>query len=61
MAALGLDRTDELLIYLSCSKGINDAAVATWRADNEAIIKATAEHFGISTTSVKRACQPVKV
>lgn len=30
--------------------------VARWRYDNTASIKATAAHFGISTTSVKRYC-----
>jgi len=27
-----------------------------WRTENSASIKATAEHFGISAASVKRAC-----
>lgn len=41
---------------LGREKVIDDAAVARWRLENEASIKATAEHFGISTASVKRAC-----
>lgn len=45
---------------LGRKKDIDDAAVAKWRADNEASINVTAKHFGISTASVKRACQPVK-
>lgn len=30
--------------------------VASWRKENDASISKTAEHFGISTTSVKRYC-----
>lgn len=37
-------------------KTILDAEVAEWRMQNSASIAATAEHFGISTASVKRAC-----
>lgn len=35
---------------------INQAAVAAWRRDHSASIRQTAEHFGISPASVKRAC-----
>ena len=38
------------------TKAIDDAAVLAWGAENAASIKATAEHFGISAASVKRAC-----
>lgn len=37
-------------------KKIRDADVAGWRMANSASIAMTAEHFGISTASVKRAC-----
>lgn len=37
-------------------KTIRDADVAGWRMANSASIAMTAEHFGISTASVKRAC-----
>ncbi|MGY3920223.1 recombinase family protein [Aeromonas eucrenophila] len=42
---------------LGREKIIDDAAVATWRKENSASIKLTAEHFGISLASVKRACR----
>lgn len=42
---------------LGREKTIDDAAVAIWRKENSASIKLTAEHFGISPSSVKRACQ----
>ena len=37
------------------------ANVASWRAQNKASISATATHFGISKTSVKRYCAIVDV
>jgi DNA invertase Pin-like site-specific DNA recombinase len=37
-------------------KTIDDAEVAAWRRENDASIKQTAERFGISVASVKRAC-----
>lgn len=37
-------------------KTIDDKEVAKWRADNNASIKQTSVHFGISLSSVKRAC-----
>lgn len=37
-------------------KSIPDAEVAAWRAEHSASIKQTAEQFGISVASVKRAC-----
>tara|TARA_B100000929_G_scaffold230754_1_gene187192 strand:+ start:819 stop:1013 length:195 start_codon:yes stop_codon:yes gene_type:complete len=42
---------------LGREKVINDEDVAQWRRGNSANIKATAEHFGISLASVKRACR----
>ncbi|MFM5718547.1 recombinase family protein [Aeromonas caviae] len=42
---------------LGREKTIDDTAVAIWRKDNSASIKLTAEHFGISPASVKRACR----
>ncbi|QUX93301.1 resolvase [Marinomonas sp. A3A] len=44
---------------LGRDKVINDESVASWRASNQASIKATAEYFKISTASVKRACRKV--
>ena len=35
---------------------IDNESVRKWRSENSASIKATAEHFAISTASVKRAC-----
>ncbi|WP_228520091.1 recombinase family protein [Aeromonas hydrophila] len=43
---------------LGREKTIDDAVVAIWRKENSASIKLTAEHFGISPASVKRACRP---
>lgn len=37
-------------------KTIDDKEVAKWRDDNNASIKQTSVHFGISLSSVKRAC-----
>ncbi len=42
---------------LGREKTIDDAAVAVWRKENAASIQVTAEHFGISPASVKRACR----
>ncbi len=42
---------------LGREKTINDGEVAQWRQENSASIKATAERFGISPASVKRACR----
>lgn len=42
---------------LGREKTIDDAAVVIWRKENSASIKLTAEHFGISPASVKRACR----
>lgn len=46
---------------LGREKTIDDAEVAQWRRENNASIKATADHFGISTASVKRAYRSVSV
>lgn len=45
---------------LGREKFIIDEDVAQWRQENSASIKATAEHFDISTASVKRACRAAK-
>ncbi|USV58765.1 recombinase family protein [Aeromonas encheleia] len=42
---------------LGREKTIDDAAVSNWRKENAASIRLTAEHFGISPASVKRACR----
>lgn len=52
----GLERARAEGKSLGRTKAIDDAAVAAWRAERSASIKATAEHFGISAASVKRAC-----
>lgn len=46
---------------LGREKVINDAEVAQWRKENNTSIKATADHFGVSTASVKRACRVSKM
>lgn len=42
---------------LGREKIIDDQQVARWRKENNASISATAEHFRISSASVKRACR----
>ncbi len=41
---------------LGRTKIIDDSTVLSWRKENNASIKETSTHFGISTASVKRAC-----
>ena len=53
----GIERARAEGKNLGREKVINDAEVRQWRQANCASIKATAEHFGISTASVKRAFQ----
>ena len=55
----GIERARAEGKNLGREKVINDAEVRQWRQANSASIKATAEHFGISTASVKRAFQGV--
>ena len=54
----GLERARAEGRSLGRKKAINDVAVLTWREGQipKASIKGTAEHFGISIASVKRAC-----
>ncbi|ANJ66845.1 resolvase [Halothiobacillus diazotrophicus] len=56
----GIERAKAEGKALGREKVIDDAAVAKWRQDNAASIKQTATHWGISTASVKRACQAPK-
>lgn len=44
---------------LGRQKQIDDNKVVQWRKEKSASIKQTAEYFGISTASVKRACNSV--
>lgn len=53
----GIERSRREGKHLGREKVIDDKAVAQWRSENQASIKATAEHFNISTASVKRACR----
>lgn len=53
----GIERARAEGRNLGREKVIDDAAVVAWRQEHGASIKATAEHFGISTASVKRAFQ----
>lgn len=52
----GLERARAEGKHLGRKKTVNDVVVADWRATNSASISVTAEHFGISVASVKRAC-----
>lgn len=56
----GIERARAEGKNLGREKVIDDARVAQWRHENNASIRATAEHFGISIASVKRACQATK-
>ncbi|NVN54292.1 recombinase family protein [Cobetia crustatorum] len=56
----GIERAKAEGRALGREKTIDDAQVAQWRSENSASIKATAEHFDISTASVKRACRTAK-
>ncbi|APX92575.1 resolvase [Halomonas sp. 1513] len=56
----GLERAKAEGKNLGREKVIDDEAVAQWRQDNSASIKATADRFGISPASVKRACRSAK-
>lgn len=51
----GIERARAQGQSLGRKKAIDDAAVVAWRTANGASIKATAEHFGVSVASVKRA------
>jgi len=53
----GIERAKAEGKALGRVKTINDAEVCSWRVAHRASIKTTAEHFGISTASVKRACR----
>ena len=57
----GLERARAEGKSLGREKVIDDEAVAQWRQENSASIKATADRFGISTASVKRACRSLKI
>ncbi len=57
----GLERARAEGKNLGREKVIDDEAVAQWRQDNSASIKATADHFGISAASVKRACRSFRI
>lgn len=53
----GIERARAEGRNLGRAKTIDDAEVAAWRRENDASIKRTAEKFGISVASVKRACK----
>jgi DNA invertase Pin-like site-specific DNA recombinase len=54
---VGIERAKAAGKALGREKTIVDGDVVAWRKANNASIKATAEQFGISTASVKRACK----
>ncbi|MBE0508024.1 MAG: recombinase family protein [Marinospirillum sp.] len=54
----GIERAKAQGKALGRKKEIDDGEVVAWRKANSASIKATADHFGISLASVKRACKP---
>ncbi|MDM5181182.1 recombinase family protein [Massilia sp. DJPM01] len=45
--------------YVGRSKATDPATVVSWRAEHGASIKATADHFEISTATVKRYCAEI--
>ena len=56
----GIERARAEGKRLGREKKIDDATVAAWRHEHIASIQVTAQHFGISTASVKRACHATK-
>lgn len=56
----GIERARAEGKRLGREKKIDDATVADWRHKHSASIQVTAQHFGISTASVKRACHTSK-
>ena len=56
----GIERARAEGKNLGREKTIDDQAVVQWRTANKASIQATADHFSISTASVKRACAGLK-
>ncbi|MCY1384511.1 hypothetical protein D9M69_727750 [compost metagenome] len=52
----GIERARAQGKKLGAPKRIDDQAVASWRATNQATIQETAIEFGISIAAVKRAC-----
>ncbi|RUO63250.1 Site-specific DNA recombinase [Pseudidiomarina planktonica] len=52
----GINRAKAEGKSLGRRKTIDNRAVLIWRSENNASISMTAEHFGISSSSVKRAC-----
>lgn len=52
----GIEKARQEGKSLGRTKTIADDKVASWRKENSASIAQTAEHFGISVASVKRAC-----
>jgi DNA invertase Pin-like site-specific DNA recombinase len=55
MQRRGIQLAKEEGRYTGRPKSVDDAAVSAWKAETGATIKATAEHFGIGESSVKRA------
>jgi len=45
--------------YRGRQRASDYADIRSWRAENGATIKDTAEHFGIGTATVKRACAEI--
>ncbi|WP_288841838.1 recombinase family protein [uncultured Deefgea sp.] len=60
MQRRGIELAKQEKRYNGRPKIISDSAVASWRVESGASIKATAEHFAISESSVKRAMSSVK-
>ncbi|MEX8494735.1 recombinase family protein [Sphaerotilus sp.] len=54
LAATGLTHRGKA--SLGRPQSVDPAEVRKWRVENEASIAATADHFGVSTATVKRAC-----
>lgn len=52
----GIERAKAEGRALGRKPSVDAAEVSTWRKENSASIAQTAEHFGISTATVKRAC-----
>ena len=44
---------------LGAPKQHDDAAIAAWRKETSSSIKVTADHWSVSTATVKRACKAI--
>jgi DNA invertase Pin-like site-specific DNA recombinase len=56
MQRRGITSAKEAGKYKGRQRASDYAAIRSWWAENGASIQATADHFGVGTATVKRAC-----